>query len=305
MVAPITNIEGNNEVHKNTLLGVHIPPLHNTKYRQAYEVLKEESSLNGQNVNVRAHLYYSSRADRRCYNLPSTDEIAMLKKKVLEEDEETEGVVIGIVDGQDGVSPQTMRDNQGDDNECPELENEKVELELDRSRKDDARQCNQEFTENFDKKIEANEDRYDQYVKVHFKFVEATQTIVDLTRQIEEKDAEIEKGQKELEELKALERLEETLNRSVAGLKNDLIKKINIQEKIQTDLANSMSELERLKKRLVDKVNKLKRAQDNLSSSEVVVDQLSTVLLAKDMEFRMVQIKYNELNERVVQLKAE
>ncbi|KAF6163829.1 hypothetical protein GIB67_016169 [Kingdonia uniflora] len=47
-------------------------------YQQAHEVLKVSSSTNGQNVNVRAHLYYSSRIDRHRYNLPSTDEIAVV-----------------------------------------------------------------------------------------------------------------------------------------------------------------------------------------------------------------------------------
>ncbi|KAF6139045.1 hypothetical protein GIB67_010771 [Kingdonia uniflora] len=48
----------------------------------------------------------------------------------------------------------------------------------------------------------ANEDREDQHVNVHFKFLEATQTIDDLTRKIEEKDTKIGKGQKELAETK-------------------------------------------------------------------------------------------------------
>ncbi|KAF6135555.1 hypothetical protein GIB67_015408 [Kingdonia uniflora] len=48
----------------------------------------------------------------------------------------------------------------------------------------------------------ANVDRDDQYVNVHFKFVEATQTADDLTQKIEEKDTEISMGQKELAEMK-------------------------------------------------------------------------------------------------------
>ncbi|KAF6175848.1 hypothetical protein GIB67_003336 [Kingdonia uniflora] len=42
----------------------------------------------------------------------------------------------------------------------------------------------------------------DQHVKVHFKNFEATQTAVNLPRKIEEKDVEINKGQKELAEIK-------------------------------------------------------------------------------------------------------
>ncbi|KAF6170123.1 hypothetical protein GIB67_025812 [Kingdonia uniflora] len=47
-------------------------------YRQAYEVLKEASSLTKKDVNIRAHLYYNSRTDRRRYNLLSIDEIAVI-----------------------------------------------------------------------------------------------------------------------------------------------------------------------------------------------------------------------------------
>ncbi|KAF6170579.1 hypothetical protein GIB67_000514 [Kingdonia uniflora] len=49
-------------------------------YRQAYEVLKEASSANGQNVNVRAYLHYSSRTDRRRYSLPLFNEIAVVNE---------------------------------------------------------------------------------------------------------------------------------------------------------------------------------------------------------------------------------
>ncbi|KAF6149650.1 hypothetical protein GIB67_017383 [Kingdonia uniflora] len=87
------------------------------------------------------------------------------------EGDEVEGDVIGVVGELDGVSPQTELENQGDDNENPENDNEK-----------------------------ATEDREDQHVKVHFKFVEAAQTVDDLTRKIEGKDTEIERGQRDLTE---------------------------------------------------------------------------------------------------------
>ncbi|KAF6169791.1 hypothetical protein GIB67_034183 [Kingdonia uniflora] len=172
-----------------------------------------------------------------------------------EEDKEIEDVVAGIVDGLDGVSLQTVRNIQGDDNERSVGENEKVELELSRLHENDARQYNQEFTEELDRIREANEDKEDQHVKVYFKFVEATQTAIDLAQKIEEKDTEIEKGQKKIAELKehtanlksqndtlmvksreadmaryriqSLERSKEGLNRSMTGLKNDLIRTNN------------------------------------------------------------------------------
>ncbi|KAF6158535.1 hypothetical protein GIB67_040049 [Kingdonia uniflora] len=188
----------------------------------------------------------------------SEDEVDAIKADTYVEeegDEEIEDVVVGIVNGLDSISPQMVRDNQGDDNERPKGETEKIELQSARLHEDDARQCNQEFTEEFDRMREANEDREDQHVKVHFKLVEATQTAVDLARQIEEKDAEIDKGQNEFTKLKehaaklksqnnmlmvksreadmacyriqALERSEEGLNRSATDLKNDLIKTNN------------------------------------------------------------------------------
>ncbi|KAF6158208.1 hypothetical protein GIB67_015002 [Kingdonia uniflora] len=42
-----------------------------------------------------------------------------------DKDEETEDITIGIVDGLDGVSPLTLRDNQGDGKKCPEFKIEK------------------------------------------------------------------------------------------------------------------------------------------------------------------------------------
>ncbi|KAF6148055.1 hypothetical protein GIB67_024230 [Kingdonia uniflora] len=111
----------------------------------------------------------------------SEDEVDAIRADTyMEEDEgkEIEDIATGIVDGLDGVSPQMVRDNQGDDNECPELKNEKklkdiclrikdleveldmeretstsllssqaklqVELELARLREDEAHQCNQD-----------------------------------------------------------------------------------------------------------------------------------------------------------------
>ncbi|KAF6159208.1 hypothetical protein GIB67_022887 [Kingdonia uniflora] len=44
-----------------------------------------------------------------------------------EEDGEIEDVAVGVVDGLDGFFPQTVKDNQGNDNDRPEGENEKVE----------------------------------------------------------------------------------------------------------------------------------------------------------------------------------
>ncbi|KAF6138689.1 hypothetical protein GIB67_009883 [Kingdonia uniflora] len=56
---------------------------------------------------------------------------------------------------------------------------------------------------------------------------------------------------------------------------------------------------------MIEKDSELKRARDDLSKSKISAEQLSEALPAKDLDFRMVQRQYNELNERVAQLKAD
>ncbi|KAF6161406.1 hypothetical protein GIB67_009285 [Kingdonia uniflora] len=121
----------------------------------------------------------------------------------------------------DGVSPQTVLDNQGDDVELLEGGSEKVvkemslrindiksglareretskallsvqaelQVELDTSRvcEDLTLMCNQEFVEQFDRMKEANENREDQYVKAHFRLDKLNHVVSDLTRQVERK----------------------------------------------------------------------------------------------------------------------
>ncbi|KAF6154775.1 hypothetical protein GIB67_032387, partial [Kingdonia uniflora] len=89
---------------------------------------------------------------------------AIMADIYVEEEYEEEAEVVGIVDGLD-------------DSSC--------------SREDDVLRCNREFAEQFDKIWEANENREDQYVKAHFKLVEVTQVVSDLTLQVEVKDATI------------------------------------------------------------------------------------------------------------------
>ncbi|KAF6175841.1 hypothetical protein GIB67_003329, partial [Kingdonia uniflora] len=114
------------------------------------------------------------------------------------DNEEVEEVVMGVIDGLDGVSRRTVLDNQGDDTDLPEGDNEKVKLDLARSREDDVLQYNREIAKELDWMREANENKEDQHVKVHFKFVEATQDVFDLTYKVDEKDTKIGMGLKEL-----------------------------------------------------------------------------------------------------------
>ncbi|KAF6148638.1 hypothetical protein GIB67_042597 [Kingdonia uniflora] len=133
----------------------------------------------------------------------SQEEVDVIKADTYAEEEEEETKVLGVVDGLDGVFPQTVLDNQGDDVELPEGRSEKVvremslrindhesrlareretsktllsvqaelQVELDASRtpEDHVLMCNQEFAEQFDRMKEANENRDDQYVKAHFR----------------------------------------------------------------------------------------------------------------------------------------
>ncbi|KAF6166751.1 hypothetical protein GIB67_005627 [Kingdonia uniflora] len=63
--------------------------------------------------------------------------------------------------------------------------------------------------------------------------------------------------------------------------------------------------LEDLSEEFIGKDDELRVARENLSASEVVVEHLQIALPAKNMEFREMQYRCNDLNERVVQLKAE
>ncbi|KAF6170977.1 hypothetical protein GIB67_014794 [Kingdonia uniflora] len=156
----------------------------------------------------------------------SEEEVDAIKADTYVEEGGDEKVeVVGAVDGLDGVSYQMVLDNQGDDTELPEGNNEKalremslkikdleighfrekkistallstqvklqVKLDSTRSREDDVLECNREFAEELDRMREANENREDQHVNVHFKLVEVTQAISDLNHKVEEKDVEI------------------------------------------------------------------------------------------------------------------
>ncbi|KAF6167600.1 hypothetical protein GIB67_031183 [Kingdonia uniflora] len=81
-----------------------------------------------------------------------------------------------------------------------------IELDASRIREDHALMCNQEFTEQFDRMKQANENREDQYVKAYFRLEKLNQAVPDLTRQVEEKDFGIKKGLEDLFE--ATERAE-------------------------------------------------------------------------------------------------
>ncbi|KAF6137051.1 hypothetical protein GIB67_030815, partial [Kingdonia uniflora] len=227
------------------------------------------------------------------------------------EDEKVE--VLGVVDGLDGVSPQTVLDNQGDDVELPEGGYEKLvrgmslqindlesglareretskallsarvelqdELDASRAREDHALMCNREFTEQFDRIKEANENREDQYVKAYFRLEKLNQAISYLTRQVKEKDYGIKKGLEDLSE--AAERAR-NLQRQVNAL---------AAKGRQADMAQYRIQA------LV--------ARENLSAPEATVEHFQIALPAKDMEFREIQRRCDDLNVRVARLKTK
>ncbi|KAF6161604.1 hypothetical protein GIB67_009483 [Kingdonia uniflora] len=252
----------------------------------------------------------------------SEEEVDAIKADTYaEEEDEEEAEAVGTVDGLDGISRQTVLDNQGDDVDLPEGGSEKavremslrindlesglareretskallsaqaelqVELHSSRSREDDILMCNREFAEQFDRMKDANENREDQYVKMHFKLVEVSQAVFDLTLQAEEKDVEINKGLKELAEV--TERTEKLQCRVDA---------LAVKGKCK-------NELEQMRQKLVKKDDEMRVALENLSASEAAAEHLKIALPAKDMEFREMQRRCNDLNKRVARLKAE
>ncbi|KAF6169135.1 hypothetical protein GIB67_038632 [Kingdonia uniflora] len=164
----------------------------------------------------------------------SQEEVDAIKADTYAEEEEEEAEVLVVADGLDGVSPQTILDNQGDDVELPEGGSEKavremslrindqesglsreretsksllsvraelqVELDASRAREGYALMCNWEFVKQFDRMKEANENRDDQYVKACFRLEKLNQTVSDQTLQVEEKDSGIKKGLEDLSE---------------------------------------------------------------------------------------------------------
>ncbi|KAF6168275.1 hypothetical protein GIB67_014510 [Kingdonia uniflora] len=231
----------------------------------------------------------------------------MSLRSTLAEEEVEETEVLGVLDGLDGVSPQTVLDNQGDDVELPEGGSEKVvrkmslrindlesrlaweretatallsaqvklqvKLDASRVREDRALMCNQEFAEQFDRMNEVNENREDQYVKAHFR--------LEKLNQVEGKDFLIKKGLEDLSE--ATERAK-NLQRQVDALgvkgKQANMAQYRIwalertEDLCRSDLNRCRTDLERMRQKFIGK------------DDEAPAEHLQTILPAKDMEFR-------------------
>ncbi|KAF6145145.1 hypothetical protein GIB67_020336 [Kingdonia uniflora] len=107
------------------------------KERKRVEDLKASQVVEINNPHAKARKFLEeviAERDRLGLHLVSKgyseDEMDAIRADTYVEDEEEEvieDVAVGVVAGLDGVFPQTVRDNQGDDNERREGENEKVE----------------------------------------------------------------------------------------------------------------------------------------------------------------------------------
>ncbi|KAF6159252.1 hypothetical protein GIB67_032023 [Kingdonia uniflora] len=224
------------------------------------------------------------------------EEVDAIKDDTYAEEEEEEVKVLGVEDGLDGVSPQIVFDNQGDDVELHVDGSEKAKLDASRIHEDYALMCDRKFTEQFDRMKEVNENRQDQYVKVYFRLEKLNQVVSDLTSQVEEKDSGIKKGLEDLfEAIECAKNLQHQVDAlTVKGKKADTAQyRIQTLERTEelsrSDLNSCRIELERIRQKFIRKDDELRVACDNLSTSEAAAEHLQTALPAKDMEFREMQ----------------
>ncbi|KAF6140741.1 hypothetical protein GIB67_035168 [Kingdonia uniflora] len=195
-------------------------------------------------------------------------------------DEMTEEIeVLGAMDGLDGISPQMVLDNQGDDVELPKGRSEKVvremclrinDLESGFAREREklkALLSAQAELQQFDRMKEANENREDQCVKVHFRLVKLNRVISDLTRLVVERDSGIRKGLGDLsaatECVKNLQRQVDAL--AMKGMQADMaqyrIQALEQTEELcRSDLHRCRINLERMGHKFIGKDDELRVA---------------------------------------------
>ncbi|KAF6158643.1 hypothetical protein GIB67_040157 [Kingdonia uniflora] len=226
-----------------------------------------------------------------------------IKADTYAEEEEEEAGLLGVVDGLDDVSPQTVLDNQGDDVELPEDGSEKVvkemsliindlksgltreiktskallsvqaellvKLDASRAREDHTLMCNQEFTEQFDKMKEMNENSEDQFIKTHFRLEKLNQVVSDLSRQVEDKDFGIKKGLEDLyEATKRAENFQRQVHALAVKSKQVDMAQYCIQalerteELYRSNLNSCRIEFERMRQKFIEKDDELRVAQE-------------------------------------------
>ncbi|KAF6134703.1 hypothetical protein GIB67_002104 [Kingdonia uniflora] len=146
---------------------------------------------------------------------------------------EEEAEVLGVMDGLDGVSPQTVLDNRGDDVELPEVGSEKVVREMSlrikdiesglaRERETSKALLSARAKLQFDRMKEVSENRDDQYVNEYFRLEKLNQAVSDLSRLVEEKDSGINKGLEDLSEATECDDLNERVARLKAENDQDI-----------------------------------------------------------------------------------
>ncbi|KAF6139528.1 hypothetical protein GIB67_015485 [Kingdonia uniflora] len=174
----------------------------------------------------------------------SQEEVDAIEVDTYAEEEEEEAEVLGVMDGLDGVSSQTVLDNQGDDIELPEGGSEKVVKEM-------SLRINN---------LESGLARERETSKALLAVQAELQAISDLTRHVEEKDSGIKKGLEDLfeatEHAKNLQRWVDAL--AMKGKQADMaqyhIQALDQTEELcRSDLHKSRIDLEQMRKKFFRK----------------------------------------------------
>ncbi|KAF6148736.1 hypothetical protein GIB67_019344 [Kingdonia uniflora] len=232
----------------------------------------------------------------------SQEEVDAIKADTYAEEEEEEAEVLGVVDGLDGVSSQTVLDSQRDDVELSKGGSEKVvkemslrindlesglvreietskallsaqaelqvELDASRVREDHILMCNRKFAEQFDRMKEVNANQKDQYVKVHFRLEKLNQVISDLTRQVEEKESGIKRGLEDLSE--ETERAE------------------NLQRQVDTlAVKGKQADMAQYRIQALERTEELCRS--DLNSCRIELERMRQKFIGKDDELRVAR----------------
>ncbi|KAF6154419.1 hypothetical protein GIB67_028311 [Kingdonia uniflora] len=193
----------------------------------------------------------------------SEEEVDTIKADTyIKEEDEEEAEAVGIADGLDGVSRQTIVREMS-------LRINDLESGLYRER------------ETFKSLLSAQAE---------------LQAVSDLTRQAEEKDSNVKNGLKELAEVtERTEKLQRQVDMlAVKSKQADMAQYcIQVMEQsegqFRSDIHNCRNELERMRQKFIEKDDELRGAQENLSASEAAAEHLQTSLPAKDMKFREMQ----------------
>ncbi|KAF6145411.1 hypothetical protein GIB67_029180 [Kingdonia uniflora] len=218
----------------------------------------------------------------------SEEEVDVIKADTyVEEEDEEEAEALGTVDGLDGVSLQKVLDNQGDDVELPEGGSEKVvremslrinNLESGLARERETFKALLSAQAELQVKLDLSRSREDNVLMCNQEFAEQFDRMKEANENRED------------QYIKAHFRLMKLIQ-TVFDLT------LQVEEK-DVKINKGLTELAEV----TERAEKLQRQVDTLAMK---AEHLQTALPAKDMVFREMQRRYNDLNERVTRLKAE